>query len=289
MRIGFIGLGRMGTPMAANIAAGGFELGVWNRTAEKAAAFAAEHPAVAHATARELAAASDVVVTMVADGPVLEAVYSGPDGVLAGLSAGAVAVDMSTVGPGAIERLRPLVEEAGASLVDAPVSGSTAAAIGRKLMIMAAGEDAAVGRVVPVLETMGAPVVRVGPSGAGATMKLAINSMIYAINEAVSEALVLAENSGIDRSVALDAFSASAANSPMLTYRRSVYEHPGSVPVTFTVDLASKDLRLALELADATGTPMPGAQTNLEIMEATSAAGMGDDDMGMTAEYLRRT
>ena len=288
MRVGFIGLGRMGTPMAANLVAGGFDVGVWNRTADKATAFAATHGATAYATARELVAASDVVVTMVADGLVLEAIYDADDGVLAGLEAGKIAIDMSTVGLPTIKRLAPKVGATGATMVDAPVSGSTAAAESRRLMIMAAGAPADVDRVMPVLEAMGSPVMNVGPSGAGATMKLAINSMIYAINQAVSEAMVLAENSGIERSIALEAFSASAASSPMLAYRRPIYEDPGSIPVTFTVDLAAKDLRLILEQATETGTPMPAAATNLEMMEATSSAGWAEDDMGMTAEYLRR-
>lgn len=289
MNVGFIGLGRMGTPMAANLVEADFTTGVWNRTSSKSEAFAAEHGATAYPSARDLAAACDVIVTMVADGTALEAIYAGDDGVLAGLQGNAAAVDMSTVGPATIARLAPQVEERGAQLVDAPVSGSTAAAAGRKLMIMAGGDPDAVERVIPVLSAMGSPVINVGRSGAGATMKLAINSMIYAINEAVSEAMVLAENAGIERSVALDAFAASAANSPMLTYRRAVYESPGSIPVTFTVDLAIKDLELILGLADETGTPMPGAATNREVMEATSAAGMGEDDMGMTAQYLRES
>jgi len=288
MIIGFIGLGRMGVPMASNLVEAGFTLGVWNRTSAKAEAFASDTGATVFPTARDLAAASDVVITMVADGSALEAIYAGADGVVAGLRAGSVTIDMSTVGPGAIARLAEQVRAAGSQMVDAPVSGSTAAATARKLMIMAAGEEAAVDLVTPILAAMGSPVVKVGRSGDGATMKLAINSIIYAINEAVSEAMVLAENAGIDRSVALDAFASSAANSPMLSYRRALYENPGSGPVTFTVDLASKDLRLVLELAAATGTPMPAAETNLAVMDATSRAGMGDDDMGTTAEYLRR-
>ena len=288
MIIGFIGLGRMGVPMASNLVDAGLALGVWNRTAGKAEAFASDTGASVFPTARDLAAASDVVITMVADGSALEEIYGGSDGVVAGLRAGSVTIDMSTVGPGAIARLAEQVRAAGSQMVDAPVSGSTAAAAARKLMIMAAGEEAAVDLVIPILSVMGSPVMKVGRSGAGATMKLAINSIIYAINEAVSEAMVLAENAGIDRSVALDAFAASAANSPMLTYRRALYENPGSVPVTFTVDLASKDLRLVLELAAATGTPMPAAETSLAVMDATSRAGLGDDDMGTTAEYLRR-
>lgn len=286
-RVGFIGLGRMGTPMATNIAQAGFPLTVWNRTAEKAEAFAAETGAAVAADPAELAAASDVVVTMVADGPVLETIYSGERGVLAGLASGAVAVDMSTVGPVVVGELAPQVAGKGAELVDAPVSGSTAAAQGRTLMIMAGGSDSAFEKARPVLEAIGSPVMHVGGSGAGATLKLAINSMIYGINEAVSEALVLAERSGVDRSIAYEAFANSAAAAPVVKYRRPVFEAPGSTPVTFTVDLALKDLDLILDLAERTGAPMPGAEINRSVMQAASDAGHGSGDMGLTAVHLR--
>lgn len=286
-RVGFIGLGRMGTPMATNIVEAGFPVTVWNRTAEKAEAFARQTGAAVAGDPAQLAASSDVIVTMVADGPVLESIYGGDHGVLAGLTEGATAVDMSTVGPAVIERLSPQVSARGAELLDAPVSGSTAAAEGRTLMIMAGGSDAGFGKARPVLEAIGSPVLHVGASGAGATLKLAINSMIYGINEAVSEALVLAERSGVDRSIAYEAFANSAAAAPVVKYRRPVFEAPGTTPVSFTVDLALKDLDLILELAERTGAPMPAAEVNRQVMQATSDAGNGDGDMGLTAVQLR--
>lgn len=286
-RVGFIGLGRMGTPMASSIVVAGFPLTVWNRTATKAQAFGAESGASVAESPADLAASCDVVVTMVADGPALASIYGGDNGVIAGLGPECTTVDMSTVGPGAIAALAPRVAETGAEMVDAPVSGSTAAAEAKTLMIMAGGSAAAFERVRPVLEAIGSPVLHVGDSGAGATLKLAINSMIYGINEAVSEALILAERSGVDRSVAYEAFSKSAAAAPVVTYRRPVFEAPGTTPVSFTVDLALKDLDLILDLAEQSGTPMPAAETNRSVMRATSDAGFGDGDMGLTAVHLR--
>jgi 3-hydroxyisobutyrate dehydrogenase-like beta-hydroxyacid dehydrogenase len=286
-QIGFIGLGRMGTPMATNVVAAGFDLTVWNRSAAKAEAFAADTGAGVAATARALAEACEIVVTMVSDGPALEAVFAGEDGLLAGLRDGGIIVDTSTVGPGSIAELAPQATDHGGHLVDAPVSGGPGFAAERQIMIMAGGADEAVRRVKPVLDAMSDKVMLVGDSGTGATMKIAINSMVYAINEAVCEALILTERSGIDRTAALDAFEASAASSPMLNFRRPVYEFPDDAPVGFTVDLAAKDLRLALELAAAVGATMPGAETNLDVMQRTSDAGMGTWDMGRTATYLR--
>lgn len=286
-RVGFIGLGRMGTPMATNIVEAGFPVTVWNRTAEKAEAFARRTGAEVAVDPAQLASSSDVIVTMVADGSVLESIYGGDQGVLAGLSEGATAVDMSTVGPTVVARLAPQVSALGAEMIDAPVSGSTAAAQGRTLMIMAGGSEVGFARARPVLEAIGSPVLHVGDSGAGATLKLAINSMIYGINEAVSEALVLAERSGVDRSIAYEAFANSAAAAPVVKYRRPVFEAPGTTPVSFTVDLALKDLDLILELAERTGAPMPAAEVNRQVMQATSDAGNGGGDMGLTAVHLR--
>jgi 3-hydroxyisobutyrate dehydrogenase-like beta-hydroxyacid dehydrogenase len=285
-RVGFIGLGRMGSLMAANVVEAGFETAVWNRTRDKAEAFASRTGARVAPTPARLAAETDIVVSMVADGPVLEEIHTSPDGLLEGL-AGATVVDMSTVGPLTIGRLAPLVAARGSELIDAPVSGSTAAAEAKTLMIMAGGSDAGFERVRPVLEAMGDPVMHVGGSGAGATLKLAINSMIFGINEAVSEALVLAERSGVDRGVAYEAFANSAAAAPVVKYRRPVFEAPGTTPVSFTVDLAIKDLTLILELAERTGVRMPGAEANRQVMQATSDEGHGDGDMGLTAVHLR--
>jgi len=285
MRVGFIGLGRMGSLMARSVAAGGHELTVWNRTTAKAAELAADVGGGVAASPQALAEACDVVVTMLADDAAVESVYRD---LIEGLTPGKTTIDMSTVAVDTARQTAQQVTATGASHVDAPVSGSTAAAEARTLMIMAAGEPDAVERVVPVLETIGSPVLRVGGSGAGATIKLAINSIIYAINQAVTEALLLAEKSGVDRALAYEAFMNSAAAAPVVNYRQKVFVEPGTTPVSFTVDLALKDMELILAQAASTGTGMPAQEACQSIMQAASDAGMGDEDMGMTAVYMRR-
>lgn len=285
--VGFIGLGRMGSRMAANVAAGGFPLVLYNRTRSKAEEVAAATGGEVVDSARALAQRADVAVTMVADGEALEAVYRGESGLLAGLGPGKIAVDMSTVGPTLVDRLGADVEATGAAMVDAPVSGSTAAAEARTLMIMAGGDDASVEAVRPVLESIGSPVLHVGRRGAGATLKLAINSIVFGINQAVAEALVMAERAGVDRTVAYDTFCESAAAAPVVKYRRDVFVRPGELPVTFTIDLAVKDLELALQLGASVGASLPQAELNTQVMRDASAAGLGEADMGDIAVYLR--
>lgn len=285
--VGFLGLGRMGSRMARNVARAGFPVVLYNRTRSKAEELAKELGAGFRETPAEVAAETDVIVSMLADGPAVEAVYTGPSGVVDAIRPGAVAVDMSTVGPGVVRGLAARVEDRGARMVDAPVSGSTASAEAGKLLIMAGGDGAAVDRVRPVLEAMGSPVLHVGPLGAGQAMKLAVNTLIYGLNQALSEALVLAERSGIDRHVAYDVFAQSAAAAPVVHYRRPVFERPEEAPVMFTMDLGLKDLRLILELAEQVGAPMPQAEGNMRAMEAAVGAGHGGDDIGGMARFLR--
>ncbi len=287
MTVGFIGLGRMGSRMAANIGRSGTPLVVWNRTTEKATEFAEEHDAEVAATPRELAERSDFVVTMLADAEAVLGVYDGDDGVAAGCGPGVTCVDMSTLGPSAARELWQRVEPTGAALVDAPVSGSTAAAESASLMIMAGGSEDDVERCRPLLETMGEPVMHVGERTTGAALKLAINSIIFGINQSVAESLVLAERAGIDRSIAYEAFTKSAVAAPVVVYRRPVFEHPGEIPVTFTIDLAIKDLELISQLAGDTGSPMPQSVVNLQMMRDSAAAGMAERDMGDVAVFLR--
>jgi len=285
--IAFLGLGRMGAPMAVNLVRAGHAVTVWNRTHVKAEAFAAEHGAIAAATPGDAACGADVVVTMLADDAALEAAYAGPDGVLAGLSSGAVAVDMSTVSPDTIAALATKVAQAGASLVDAPVSGSVAAATAGSLTIMAAGDPEIVDSVREVLSAMGQPVVYMGASGRGSIMKLCVNAIVHSLNGAVSESLVLAERAGIDRLEAYSVFLNSAVAAPFVQYRQAAFERPADVPVAFRLELAAKDLRLALEAADRAGAELPQAQRNLELLNRAVEAGFGDLDESGLAEYLR--
>jgi len=287
-RIGFLGLGRMGTPIARNLAAAGHDLTLWNRTPAAAEALAADLPARVAKTPAEAAAGADVVITMVADDAAVAAVYLGEEGITAGIRPGAVAVDMSTVAPETSRKLAGALQQAGAGFVDAPVSGSTAAAESRTLIVMAGGDPAAVARVRPVLEATARAVHHLGPAGSGAVMKLAVNSIVYGLNQAVSEGLLLAERAGIDRSAAYDVIASSAVAAPVVHYRRPVYERPQESPVSFRMDLGVKDLRLILALAERVGAPVPQARRNHEVLGRAATEGFADWDLGAVAEWLRR-
>ena len=286
-RVGFIGLGRMGYPMAANISRAGFPLTVWNRTASKSEALVAETGAALAASPADLAGAVDVLITMVADGRVLTDLYTGGGRMCGSLRSGTLCVDMSTVSPVESRQVAAAVEAAGGRFVDAPVSGSTALASAGTLTIMAGGVTEDVDDLRPVLEAMGSRIYHMGPVSSGATIKLAVNSIVYGLGQAVAEALVLAEAAGIEREKAYEVFANSAIAAPFVHYREEAFLKPGEVPVAFRMVLAKKDLDLALALAESVGASMPQAGLNRsELMDAIRA-GFGDHDMSAVAEYLR--
>jgi 3-hydroxyisobutyrate dehydrogenase-like beta-hydroxyacid dehydrogenase len=286
-RIAFLGLGRMGAPMAVNLVKAGHEVTVWNRTHDKAVDFAAEHGCTAAETPRAAAQTAEFVVTMLADDAALQQAYSTEDGILSSLQPGAVAIDMSTVSPETVTEIAAKVADAGADFVDAPVSGSVAAATAASLTIMAGGSDEAVDKARGVLGAMGDPVIHMGESGRGAVMKLCVNSIVHSLNGAVSEALVLAERSGIDRVQAYTVFLNSAIAAPFVQYRQAAFETPGEVPVAFRLELAAKDLRLALEAAVRADASMPQTELNHQVLNRAVDAGFGDLDESGVAEFLR--
>ena len=273
--------------MATNIAAAGFPLTVWNRTTSKSERLSAETGSRIAGSPAELAAAADILITMVADGPVLEDLYMGRGYMCGSLRAGTVCMDMSTVSPVESSRVAAAVEAAGARFVDAPVSGSTAPARAGTLTIIAGGRAEDVDRVQPVLEAMGSRIFHLGPAGSGVTMKLAVNSIVYGLGQALAEALVLAEAAGIGREKAYEVFSSSAIAAPFVHYRRDTYLNPGEVPVAFRTVLAKKDLDLALDLAASVGASMPQAALNRVQLVDAIEAGFGEHDMSAVAEYLR--
>lgn len=285
--IGFAGLGRMGRPMAHHIVRSGHHVSVYNRTRAVAEEFAAATGSNPVSTPRELAEHCDVTITMVSDGEALLELIDGATGLAAGLGGGDVVVDMGTSGIAHTAEARARIEAAGAHLVEAPVSGSVASAEARSLLVMAAGESEPVAMAMPALQAIADHVVHVGGPGAGAAMKLAVNNVLFGINEAIAESLVLAERAGIERSVAYDVFASSAVAAPVVHYRRAVFEDPTNTPTTFSVDLAIKDLGMVLALARSVGAPMPQAEVNLAVMEAASDEGFGDADMGQIAVRLR--
>ncbi len=285
--VGFIGLGSMGLPMAANIAAAGFPLVVWNRTASKAEALATRSGARVAPSPAILAAEAGVVITMVADGDVLLDLYTGSGAMLGSLRTGTVCVDMSTISPGQATGLARAIAGARSSFVDAPVSGSVALAEAGTLTVMAGGEAGDVEAVRPVLEAMSARIYHMGPVGSGATIKLAVNSIVYGLGQAVSEALVLAEAAGIERDRAYEVFANSAIAAPFVHYRQEAFLKPGEVPVAFRMVLARKDLELALDLAGGVGASLPQGELNRAVIGHAIEAGFGDHDMSAVAQYLR--
>jgi len=284
--IGFVGLGRMGSRIARNLAGAGHEIMVWNRTASVAEQWATENGADVADSLSDLVARSRILITMLADGDALAAVYEGEDGLAAGVGPETLAIDMGTSGPEAFERVRALVEGRGGTIVDAPVSGATAAAESATLLVMVGATLEVYEQVEPVLQAVGNPV-RVGPTGSAAVLKLAVNSVLYGLNQAVGEAVALAEKAGVTPETTLDVLAKGAAGAPMLSYRREQYLHPDTAPISFTVDLARKDLVLALEQAKRTGAPYGQLERSLQLMEDLVEQGFGSEDMGYVVEASR--
>jgi 3-hydroxyisobutyrate dehydrogenase/2-hydroxy-3-oxopropionate reductase len=279
----------MGSAMARALAAAGHDLVLWNRTPDAARALAAEvgGGASVAASPREVAAGAGICVSMLADGAAVDAVYGGPDGLIAGASAGNVLVDCSTVPPATIRGHEAAARAAGAGLLDAPVSGSVTLAASGALTLMVGGAAADLERARPVLGAFASTIIHLGPLGTGAAMKLAVNTVIFGLNQAVAEGLVLAERAGVRRDLAYDVIAAGAAGAPFVGYKRAAFVEPDTTPVAFSLDLAAKDLGLIAELAAAVGLRMPQAETDLAVIRAASAGGRGGRDFSTVASELR--
>lgn len=285
--VGVLGIGRMGGAMARALAAAGFEVVCWNRTVTAAETLASELGGRAVARPADVAAAADVCVSMLADGSAVEAVFGGPGGLLAGARPGNVLVDSSTVPPSTIRGFEAAARAAGAGILDAPVSGSVGLAGSGGLTIMAGGEAADLELARPVLDALAKTVFHMGPLGSGAAMKLAVNAVVFGLNQALAEGLVLAEAAGIDRGLAYDVLAASAVGAPFVAYKRAAFLDPAGTPVAFALDLAAKDLGLIAALAEETGVPLPQAWTNLEVIAQASRGGNGGRDFSAVADHLR--
>lgn len=288
MKVAFLGLGRMGTEMAENVIKGGHVLTVWNRTPEKAVTFANNFHCRKADIPAEAVHGVDVAITMLADDSALNQTYHGRDGVIAGLTEGVVTVDMGTSSPMEVRELARVVSERGATMLDAPVSGSVTAAASGNLTIMVGGDRIAYERVVPVLNTMGAKIFYLGESGNGSVVKLAVNIIVHSLNCAISEALVLAEKAGIDRHSCYEVFRNSAIAAPLVHYRQKLFEYPSEKAVAFRMLLAEKDLRLAEELAVMVGARLPQGECSRSAFSEAIAAGFGEEDESALAEYLRQ-
>jgi 3-hydroxyisobutyrate dehydrogenase/2-hydroxy-3-oxopropionate reductase len=285
--VGLLGTGRMGSAMARALHAAGHELVLWNRSPEAAQRLAAELGGTAVERPRDVAATAGICISMLADGTAVDAVYGGPDGLLANAAPANVLVDSSTVPPATIRAHEATARAKGAGILDAPVSGSVALAEAGRLTLMVGGEVADLDRARTLLDAVAATIFHVGPLGSGAAMKLAVNTVIFGLNQAVAEALVLAERAGVPRELAYDVLAASAVGAPYVAYKRAAFLDPDATPVAFALDLAAKDLRLIAELAADLGLQLPQAEINLDVIQTASAGGRGGRDFSTVAVELR--
>ena len=284
-RIGFVGLGHMGGNMAARFLAAGHP--VYGEERNRTHTEGLVHDGLQWCeTPREVAESADVVFTSVPDDGVLELVASGPDGILAGLASGKVWVDVSTVSPHVSRELAKRVHERGATMLDAPVSGSVPQVQAGTLSIMVGGDEQAYARVEPLLRELGTPR-HIGENGQGLVLKLAINISLAVQMLAFAEGLLMAERAGVDRELAVEVMTESAIGSPMLKARAPlVLDLPEEA--WFDVRLMQKDLVLALDTARQLHVPLPSAATADELLTIARALGYERRDLASLHEVLAR-
>ncbi len=286
--VAFLGLGIMGSRMAANLARAGFELTVWNRSPEKAERFCSDHGARFAHTPATAAAGAGIVFTMVVDGPQVEHVLLGRDGVAEGASPGTLCVDCSTIGRAMTRTIGARLAERGLALLDAPVTGSSPRAEDGTLTIMAGGERADFQRAQPALEAMGRLIVYAGPSGNGQMVKV-INNAVAATNAAVvGQALLVAARAEVDLDALTQVMAAGSGGSTMLELKAGpMREH--DYTTLFKLAHMLKDVRLCLEEGEAAGVPFEFAAMTREILTAAMGRGLGEADFAALIEVLEAT
>jgi 3-hydroxyisobutyrate dehydrogenase-like beta-hydroxyacid dehydrogenase len=282
--VAVLGVGRMGSAMAARLVAARHEVRVWNRTEGPARAFADSHEGVrACPTPGEAVEGAEVVLSVLADGEATRTVLL-DTGTLRCLSERTIVVDLATSGVDTALRVGAGLAAAGRRFVDAPVSGSVPSVQAGSLLVMAAGADDDIAAALPVLSAFARKVIRVGDVGAGQTMKLAVNLVVHDLNAALSEALMLAESASIARESAYDVFLESVVAAPFVQYKRSAFVD-AETPVAMSLALVEKDLRLISELARSAGIPVPVTEEVLTCVKAAVSEGWGERDM---ADLSRR-
>jgi glyoxylate/succinic semialdehyde reductase len=286
MNIGFIGLGIMGSAMAANLVKAGFKLTVWNRSVDKcqllvaAGACAADSP-------RAVAEVSDILFAMMATPAAVESVRDGDGGIIAGLRPGTGYVDMSTVdAETSIESAR-LAHTAGALFLEAPVAGSRKPAEDATLTIMAAGDRGLYDLSLPILEKLGRKILFLGETGNASRMKLANNLVMGGMLTALCEGMALASGSGLDTAQFLEVLDSGAVSNPMFRLKGPQIAANREFPAAFPLRHMQKDLRLALRLAEEIGQPLFAAATVNELYKVALAEGLGDSDFSAVSRVIR--
>ena len=284
--VGFVGLGIMGSRMAANLARAGYELAVYNRTAEKAEAWVAEHGGRVAATPRDAADGAAAVITMVVDGAQVEQLLLGDDGAAHGAAHGTLMIDMSTIAPADARRIGAALAERGLPFVDAPVSGSAPKAEEGTLTIMAGGSEADVERARPYFEAMGERILHVGALGQGQTVKVISNAVGATNCATLAQALVVGKAAGVDLPSLVSVLGASSAASYMVTLKADRMLAHDYTPL-FRLEHMLKDVGICLSESEAAGAPFPSAALARELYAA--AKGRGLADAGLRVRSWRRS
>ena len=282
--LGFIGLGVMGGNMVGRLLAKGHRVVGYNRTRSKAQPLVDKGMKWARSP-QEAATTADIVFAMVTNSAALDEIANGPDGLLSGMSAGKVFVDMSTVSPDVSRALAAKIREKGADMVDAPVSGSVITLQEGKLSLMVGGRKETFDRIKPVLEDIGPKVTYVGPNGLAVAMKIATNLSLAVQMLAFSEGVLLAEKSGISRQTAVEVLTHSVIASPMVQYRGPfVLDMPQEA--WFNVNMMQKDMLLALEMGRHLNVPLPTTAVTNEFLTAARGMGYVERDFAVLFDVL---
>jgi len=285
-KLGFVGLGVMGSRMVKRLLDAGYEVTGYNRTKSKAQWLLDAGMKWADSP-RAVVNASDVSLSMVTNTSALQSVADGPDGLLAGLKAGKIHVDMSTVSPAYSRELAQQVEAQGAAMLDAPVSGSVVTLEEGKLSLMVGGDPAVFEKVKPILLDIGPKVTHVGKNGLAVTMKIATNLSLAVQMIAFCEGVLIAEKSGIKREVAVEVLANSVIASPMVKYRGPfVLQMPDEA--WFNVNMMQKDMNLALELGRQLDIPLPTTSITNEFLTAARGMGFEEQDFAVMFDVLAK-
>jgi len=284
-KLGFLGLGLMGYPMARNLARAGHQVAVWSHNAAKAQQLALEQKVIACASPKQVAEQADFVFACVGDTRMSEEVFTGPNGVIAGAKPGTIAADASTISPTASRLIGEKLGAKGIQFLDAPCTGSTPGAINATLTFMIGGDQAAFEKTKPYFEAMGKQFYYCGGRGLGLQAKLTQNLILANLMQAFNEGLVLSTKGGIAPDLMLDILNNSAAKSGLISFK-APFVFRRDFTTNFSTKWMHKDIGLALDSAQELGLPMPLTSQTKQMFQAAIAEGYGEDDMCATVRVM---
>lgn len=278
MKIGFVGLGAMGFPMAMNLLKAGYELSVFDINQEAVVSIAAQG-AISCQSPKDVAVRSDVIITMLPNGKIIDSTLTGENGLLAGGSKGQIIIDMSSVSAATTRQMAAYAADMGISYMDAPVSGGVVGATAGTLTIMVGGDIEVLEKTRPILDVLGKKIHHVGGVGSGDAMKVVNNLLLGISMAATAEALVLGVKAGLSPAVMLDIIKGSTGRNYAIEAKTENFILKNNFAAGFAVDLQYKDLELALETAKGLGAPLPMGAMAQQIFEMAKAKGLGRQDI----------